>query len=343
MPANTRATEAQRTNVIAAGEMLARKDMQLCLCEFFDKTPMDMHKASTLKLRRYLPPTVNVDAAGKPVALVEGSFEAAGVNPDFDLLTHEDYEIAMQIYAKSYKITEEVTCYAEDDVRKEATIAIGEWAGYMEELVAYHAGLATTHKYYTNGTATNQVNTAITSQLLSKVERSLMAEKAVHFKKFTTGQTNYKTTPVPATFVLVGHTDLKYDFEALGDKWKPVESYGAQTVIHEFEAGSTGAFRVILTPNFPAVADGGGAAGAMKSTSGANADVYRMLAFGQRAASVVTPKGKKGMKALIVQPDTPSPVDPAGRNGFVTGKEHFAAGITNTAWICEIQAAATNL
>jgi len=342
MPANTRLTEAQRTNVVASGEMLARKEMQLTLCELFDKTPMDMHKAMTLALRRYLPPTVSVDAAGKPVPLVEGSFEAAGVNPDFDLLAHDDFNIPMQIYAKSYKITEEVTCYNEDDVRKEATIAIGEWAGYMEELVAYHAGLETPHKYYSNGTAVNQVNTAITSQLISKIERSLMAEKAVHFRKFTTGATNYKTTPVPATFVMVGHTDLKYDFEALGMKWKPVESYGSQVVISTYEAGAAGPFRVILTPNFPALAGGGGAANGMKATGG-NADVYRLLAFGERAATVVTPKGKKGMKALIVQPDTASPGDPAGRNGFITGKEHFAAGITNPAWICEVNVAATNL
>jgi N4-gp56 family major capsid protein len=303
---------------------------------------MDMHKANNMKLRRYLPPTVNVDANGVPIPMVDGQFDAAGVNPGFDQLSHEDYTVTTKLYAKSYIVTDEAADFSEDNLMREATTNLGEWAGMVEELVAYYEMLATPHVYYANGTATSAVNTPVTKALLGKVERSLLAEKALHFERFSTGSTNYKTTPVPATFVVLGHTNLKWDFENISG-FKPVEEYGSQKVISKYEVGTAGAFRVILTPNFPAFADAGGAAGSMVSTSGTNADVYKMIAFGKRSACVSWPKAKKGMKILTVPKDTPSPADPAGRNAIMTAKDWFASKITNPAWVSSIEVAATDM
>ena len=343
MAANTYASNTQRTNTRASGFALAKKDQQLTLVELLERIPMDMHKANNMKLRRYLPPSVTVDSSGIPVAMVDGQFDATGVNPAFSLLTHEDYTVTTKLYAKSYIVTDEAADFSEDNLMKEAATNLGEWAGMVEELVTYYKLLATPHVFYANGAATSAVNTPVSKNLLSKVERSLLNEKALHYDRFTTGSTNYATTPVPATFVAVGHVDLKYDFENNVTGFKPVESYGSQKVISKYEIGTAGAFRIILTPNFPSFTDAGGTAGSMISTTGTNADVYKMVAFGKRSACVSWPKAKKGMKVLTVPKDTPSPVDPAGRNAIMTGKEWFDAEITNAAWVCALEVAATNV
>jgi N4-gp56 family major capsid protein len=169
-----------------------------------------------------------------------------------------------------------------------------------------------------------------------------MAEKAKHVRKVQTGAVEFETRPVKASYIIIGHTDLLYNFEEI-DGWIPYQKYAGQDRISEYEEGSIGKFRVILSPTLTKFADAGGDTTDMISTGNTKADVYPFLAFGTHAYGHTRLKGKNAITPCIVQPNAPTAGDPLGQKGSVGWKTYYVSMIQNNAWLVRGECAATAL
>ena len=306
----TVAPVAQRTNVYAEAETLAHAQPVQALNIFGDSHSLPKNSGKILSMRRWDVKALVVDGNGDPVALTEG-VEPAGAD-----ITYSNVEVTLKQYGDFVKITDRCEDEYEDPVRQHATEQNGEQAGEIIELACWGALRGGSNVEYSNGTDRDEVNTAVNDAMIQRIERSLMAEKGKHIRKVQTGSKNYATVTVPASYVIIGHTDLLKDFQALTG-WKPYDAYASQDRICNYEEGTVGKFRVILSPTVTNWADAGAAKGTMVSTTGTSADVYPFIAFADHAYGHTRLKGKGAIQPMIVQPNMPSAGDRLGQMGSV--------------------------
>lgn len=333
------APAAQRTTVYAKAEMLAHAQPVQVLNLFGDSQPLPKNSSKVIKLRRWDVKALVTDVNGDPVALTEGSEPAGGD------ITYNDVEATLKQYGDFVGITDVCEDVYEDPVRQNATEQNGEQAGEIVELACWGALRGGTNVDYSNGTARIQLNTAIDDTMIARMERSLMAAKAKHVRKVQTGSVNYETRPVKASYIIIGHTDLLYDFEQLTD-WIPYQKYAGQERICDYEEGSVGKFRVILSPTLTKFADSGAADAAtsgMVSTTGTSNDVYPFIAFGTHAFGHTRLKGKNAITPMIVQPNSPSAGDRLGQVGSVGWKTYYVSMIQHSDWLIRGEVCATDL
>lgn len=336
MTMTSTAPVAQRTNVWAEAEMLAHAQPVQVINMFGDSHPLPKNKGKVISMRRWDVKALVVDGNGDPVTLTEG------VEPSGADITYSNVEATLKQYGDFVKITDVCEDVYEDPVRQHATEQNGEQAGEIIELSCWGTLRGGTNVEYANGTARNQVNTAVSDAMIQRLERSLMAEKGKHIRKVQTGSKNYATTTVPASYVIIGHTDLLKDFQALTG-WKPYDTYASQDRICDYEEGTVGKFRVILSPTLTKWADAGGTAGSMVSTTGTQADVYPFIAFADHAFGHTRLKGKGAIQPMIVQPDTASAGDRLGQVGSVGWKTYYTSAITAQFWLIRGEVAATDV
>ncbi|MCK4871055.1 MAG: N4-gp56 family major capsid protein [Gammaproteobacteria bacterium] len=327
---------AQRTNKYAEAEMLAHAQPVQVLNMFGDSQPLPKNSSKIISLRRWDLKALVVDGSGNPVPLTEG------VEPSGGDITYTDVDATLQQFGDFVEITDVCEDVYEDPVRQNATEHNGEQAGEIVELSCWGSVRGGTNTDYANGTARNQVNTPVSDVMIARIERSLMAAKAKHVRKVLTGDPDYETRPVKASYVIIGHTDLLYDFEQLTG-WIPYQRYAGQDRICDYEEGSVGKFRVILSPTLTKWADAGGLENGMITTTGTNADVYPFIAFGTHAYGHTRLKGKNAITPMIVQPNSPSAGDRLGQVGSVGWKTYYVSMIQNQDWLVRGEVAATLL
>ena len=337
MTMTTTAPVAQRTNVWAETEHLAHMVPVLVLNQFGDQHSLPKNKGSILSMRRWDVKDMDFDVSGNPVTITEG------VNPSGGDIAYSNVEATIQQYGDFVEITDRVVDEYEDPVRQDATEHNGEQAGQFVELACWGAVRGGTNVVYANGTARNQVNTAVNKNMIDNIERTLMANKAQHIRKILSGDMKTDTMTVKAGYVIVGHTDLLHDFEAL-DGWIPYQKYASQDRINDYEEGTIGKFRVILSPTLTKWADAGAdSSGAMVETTDGTTDVYPFIAFGQHAFGHIKLKGEGSIKAMIRQPNNPDSGDELGLTGSIGWKTRYVAKITAEFWIVRGEVGVTAL
>ena len=333
---------AQRTTVWAKAEMLAHAQPVQVLNMFGDDHPLPKNKGKVISMRRWdvkvigATGSVQLDVSGNPVALVEGT------EPDGGDLTYSNIEATLAQFGNFTKITDVCEDAYEDPVRQHATEQNGEEAGEVVELACWGVTRGGTNVDYATGTSRVEVNNAVSDAMINRIERSLMAAKAKHERRYLSGDPDYETRPIPASYIIIGHTDLLRDFKELTG-WIPYQKYVGQDRICEYEEGSVGKFRVILSPTLTKWADAGAATSTMVSTTGTDADVYPFIAFGRHAYGHTRLKGKNSLTPMIVQPNTPSAGDRLGQVGSVGWKLMYVSMIQHQDWIIRGECGATAL
>jgi N4-gp56 family major capsid protein len=117
------------------------------------------------------------------------------------------------------------------------------------------------------------------------------------------------------------------------------KQYGTVTP-WENEIGSVEQVRYLQSTVFAPWTDAGGAAGAMRSTSGTNADVYPVLYLARDAFGIVPLKGKDSLTPMVVNP-SPSVSDPLAQRGTIGWKAMTACVILNDAYMARLEVCAT--
>ena len=329
MTLTTYGTISQRTAAYVNREMLKHAEPVIVLQKLGKTSPVPMNTADTMKFRRPTPFSANT------VPLAEG------VTPTAQAMAYVDVTVQLLQYGGLVTVSDKVEDTNEDPVLNNAAELLGEQAGATSEAIVYNVVKAGTTVAYANGTARNQVNTAITLNKIRAVIRTLKNNKAKMLTKVLDASPGYGTSAVEAGYVAVCHTDCEADIRGLAG-FTPTAEYGSRKTISDYEFGSVENVRFLTSPDLGSFADAGGAKGTMKSTTGTSADVYPIMFFGQDAFACVPLKGKYSLTPTVVSAK-PSDSDPLAQRSHVGYKFYFAAVILNQTWMDRLEVAVTDL
>jgi N4-gp56 family major capsid protein len=166
-------------------------------------------------------------------------------------------------------VTDKVEDMNEDPVLNNAAELLGEQAGATAEAITYNVVKAGTTVAYANGTARNQVNTAITLNKIRAVIRTLKANKAKMLTRIL------DASPATAQLGRGGlHRGLPHGLRSRYSRpagFTSTADYGSRKPISDYEFGSVENVRFLTSPDLGSFADAGGAKGSMKSTTGTSA------------------------------------------------------------------------
>lgn len=323
---------SQRTAAWASKEMIDHAMPIEVLARFAQSKPIPKNVSDNAKFRRPIPFAVST------TPLIEG------VTPVGHAMQYEDVPVQLQQYGDFVEISDKVVDMAEDPVLKDASALSGEQAAETMEVILWGILRAGTSVAFTNGTVRTAVNTALTGTagqtLLRNVTRAMKAQRAKFVTEMLAGSANYKTEPVAPAFIAFGHTDFEPDLRGIPN-FTPVELYGAAMKALPYEVGKVDNHRFILSPLLAPFADGGGAKGVMKSTSGTSADVYPMVFIAKNAYGNCALRGSNAMTPMVLNPGVPRGGDPLGQRGTVGWKSYYAAVRLNEAWMYRVEAAVT--
>jgi N4-gp56 family major capsid protein len=272
------------------------------------------------------------------------------LNPESFIPTFEDFQVTVEPYGQSIRLTSKIADMHQDPVGKIQADRAAQSAARTAMKVDFNALKAGTNVSF-GGTGTTRltVNGAITNNLLKGTLRQLENDGATPITRRLAAGPNVATEPVPEGFVCFGHVNHLADLEKL-DGWIPVHKYAEAKSADPGEKGACEGFRFILNRDAPVFIQG---ATSVSSTtflsnkgnpaSASNPDVYPLIAIGQDSWSRVPLKGKNAIVPIVLNPGHPSIGDVMGRFGAVSWWAYFAAVLTNQAWIHRIEVGATAL
>lgn len=315
-----------RTAGYAAKELLKRAIPLLIIEKFAQGKPQPAKNTMTQIFRRYNA----LDATPNPLT--------EGVTPTGKKITKTDVTVNLVQYGDFVELTDIIMDHHTDQVLMETMGICGEQAAQMLETVRYNVLKAGTSYSYANGTARNQVNTTISTDLQNRVTRALKRQNAKTFTSVIRSTPSYGTVNVKDSYVALAHTDCEAAIRAMTG-FKPVEDYGNYGAAYEGEIGKVNDVRYILSTVFTSWADGGGVKGTMYSTTGTNADVYPVIYLSRDAFGVIPFKGENAVAPMVLNPGVPRGGDPLGQRGSVGWKASHAAVILNDAWMHRLEIA----
>lgn len=317
-------TISQRTAGWAATKMLEHAEPILVLSKFGDSKPQPKNKAEAVKFRRPVP----FGAVTTP--LVEG------VTPTAQAMAYEDVPATLEQWGAVVEITDVVADLAEDPVLADASMLCGEQAAETIEAVTWGVLKGATNVLYANGSATGDVNTAISKDKLRSAVRALQAQRAKPITRMLDSSPDHSTTPIEGGYVAFAHTDMAADIRDLAG-FTPVAQYGSRKPLCPEELGSVENVRFILSPLLSPMANAGSATLNNMVTSGTKVDIYDLVIIGMNAYGLVPLKGTTAIKPSVINPNTVSKSDPLGQKGYVGWKAYYTALVLNQAWIARIR------
>lgn len=332
-----------RVAAYAVSQLLKRGMPYLVIEKFGQTYPIPNNSTKVAKFRRYFilgatgaagdgVPTEAFNVPTSTTPLMEG------VTPSGKQLSSVDYTVTLVQYGDFLTITDVVLDTAEDQVLQQATEALGESAAVTIETIRFNVLKAGLNVFWANGTARNQVNTPISLAMQRRITTALNRQNARKITQVVKSTPDFRTEPVEAAYVALVHPDLETDVRNMTG-FIPTKQYGTVTP-WEMEIGAVEQVRYLSSTVFQPWADAGGTAGAMRSTSGTNADVYPVLFIGRDAYGIVPLKGKDSLVPMVVNPK-PAPGDPLAQRGTIGWKAMTTAVILNDAWMARLEVAAT--
>lgn len=326
---------------------MLKRALPLLVFEKFGQTyPLPTNSTQTAKFRRYFLSGATGSAGNgsgafyTPLAttpLVEG------VTPNGRMLANQDYTVQLAQYGDYVTITDVVNDTHPDNILAEATDLLGENAAETVETLRFNVLKAGTNVFYANQVAGRaNVIAKITLADQRRVTTALNRQNAKKITSVVASTADFNTKSVEAGYVAVVHPDLETDIRDMVG-FKPVSDYGPHSTPWEGEIGSVEQVRYISTTVAKPFQDAGAAVGGsgMRSTSGANVDVYPVLYFGRDAFGIVPLKGHSSMTPMVVNPK-PAAGDPLGQRGTVGWKLWTATVILQEAFMVRLEVAATN-
>ncbi len=137
--------------------------------------------------------------------------------------------------------------------------------------------------YASGAAADGNVSDPITRALIKQAVNALNVQSAVTFTPETTGSTNIATAPMRPSYWGICHSNVEEDVRELTG-FIAVERYSGQTATAIGEFGAVGGVRWVSTPEASTDADlGGNPGGAVRSTTGASADLHTSIILGMDA------------------------------------------------------------
>ncbi|WP_027697236.1 N4-gp56 family major capsid protein [Vibrio litoralis] len=330
MATTTYGDVSPRVGIYAKAQFLKHAEPILVLTKLGQTEPVPKNKGQNIKFRRAVP------FAPATTPLTEG------VRPESQKIVFEDVETNLQQFGAWSEITDVIQDTHEDPVLQKGMMLSGEQAGETAEILLWGVLQGGTSVVYANGTARDEVNTKLGLPKLRQAVRTLSTNRAKKKTSIVKSSVEYGTQSIEAAYIAVCHTDLEPDIRDLAG-FTSVADYGSRKPIVAEEFGSVENVRFITTPLLEPIADAGGAATGVMSTTGTSADVYPIIVFGSDAYANCPLKGKDSADILVRNPGKPEKGDELGQTGSVGWKMWFAGIRLNEAWMIRIEAAASDL
>jgi N4-gp56 family major capsid protein len=338
-------TQAGRLNKVR-GEILAHAVPVEVLGITGQNKKMPKNSGDNIVFRRWMPalPTGATSVDNQIVTVNNlGTFASShltsdGVTPTADSLTATDVTATLQQYSCLYAITDKTFDLYEDDVAGEMKRQVGERMGAVREMIRYGELRGQTNVVtYCGGSAKNQVDEAVTLNVLRKTARTLLANHAKQITSILAPSASFATAPVEAGFLVFCHTDMEPVIRDLPG-FKHVSEYGQRKVINEYEVGSVERFRFVLSPELVAEKDQGAAIGAtgLFSTTGSNIDTYPLIVVAEDAWGDVALRGGESFDVSYIPVGQKDKNDPLGQRGYIGAKFYSAAKVLNNGWMAVI-------
>lgn len=327
----TTTTQANTTNnVHIAMDMLEHAEPHIVATRFAKQVTMPKNKRERVDFRR----PVTFSAADTPLA--------EGVTPTATRFSYETENATLQQFGEVIIVTDLADDTAEHPVVKDASMISGENLGRTIEALNNSVIKAGTAVAYANGSARTDVNTAISLGLIRGAVRTLRSAKAKPISKVVQPGPAYNSFAIAPSYIGICHTDVAADIRNLPG-FVPAEEYASRKLVHDYELGKVEDVRFVCSADFDAWADGGGAKGAMKSTTGTSADVYPVVILGQEAFASVALAGYGSVEPTIIPSGQKTKDDPLGQRGYIGWKTYWAGTILNDAWLLRLEVAVTAL
>lgn len=338
-------TVPSRNLIMAEREMLKRAEPIKVISTFGMQKQVPQNKTDTVVFRRAVP--IDAAANGAPVVNAGDYILAEGTTPGARTITYQDVTVTLQQYGILMKLSSKTELMYEDDVPGDMTALVGEHMGSIEEMITYGVVRGGTNVIYSNGSARNAVNTAVS---LNKLRQAARVIESAHGKRVTeklAAGPNFGTSAVHPAYLVFIHTDLEADVRNLPG-FTPVVEYGSQKPVHEREIGAVEQFRFITSPYFRPFLQAGGTvtAGTFLSnggTAGTTADVYPMIVMAQEAWGTVALKGMGSIDVTYLPAKQKTHANPLGQFGFVGATFWKNSVRLNDNWMVRLEVAASGL
>jgi len=294
------------------------------------------HQTLTAKWRRY----ENFPTAEAPLQ--------EGITPPGRKLAKTDVTSTLAQYGDWAELTDIVFDTHEDDVPKETVNLCGDQMGETVEVVTIATLKSGSNVFYANNAGSRAaLNSPPLPGDFKRIERSLSKNKAEQISSMIKASQNVSTEPIDPGFIVMGHTDLKADIEAM-EGFVPRRNYAdSSRAVDRTEIGSLGAFRFLLTPLFePWLVAATSSSGTTYLTGGdistGYPDVYPLIVVAKDSYGVVRLQGMDAIKPAVVYPK-PVVGDELGQRGFVSWKIYYTSVILNSSWCARYECCATAL
>lgn len=316
-----------RTVAFAVAELLKRGHEEMILEKFGQTFVLPTKSTKTAIFRRY-------EALALATTALTESVTPSGTKP-----TITDVPVTLFQYGDYIPFSDVIEDTIEDPVLKEYSGLLQQQATETVETIRWNVMKAGTNVFYANGAARTDVNTPITLTLQRKCTRALKRQRGKHITSVVSSDARFRTEPVEAAFVAICHSDVENDIRGMNG-FIPTKQYGTVSPWAN-EIGTVEDVRYVRSVLFTAFADGGGAKGAMISTTGTSADVYPVLFLAKDCYGIVPLKGKSALSMMVVNPK-PASGDPLGQRGTIGWKTMQNSVILNDLWLVRAEVAATN-
>jgi N4-gp56 family major capsid protein len=286
-----------------------------------------MNESDQLKARQY--------GASSPatVPITEGQ------TPDGKLASYSEVTFTIDQFGDYYIYTDKVSYVNQDPLLTELGVENGEQARETIDEIRRNAFCAGTQVRRANGvSARTGIITTLSVTDLEVVDRAMWNNKCRYFESYVDAQNGYLTTPTAASWIVITHSDAKYDIKNLAG-FIPVEKYRQATKTYDSELGQVGNFRFLLTSKGKKWADAGGTAvtNSLKYTTANSAcDVYATLVISAKALCVSDLKGK-GLKMVTTALGSAGSADPLSQRGTIGWVAWLGQGILDETRVYRIE------
>ena len=316
-----------RTAAYAVDKMLERAQPQMNMARFAVVQAVPKGRTKVVKWRRYS------RLAPSTTPLTEG------VTPTPGSISSTDVTATLEQYGQVVQITDVIIDTHEDPVLNEMSESMGETAGQTQELIIYNVIKAGTNVLYSNGTARNQVNTAMSGTVMRRAIRALKQQDAKPLTSMINASDGVGTAPIPACFVCFVHPNVEMDLQNTSNfasGYKRVQEYGSFRPLSDAEIGSFENIRFMSSTLYSPFANAG--SGTLNSMLGGSAvDVYPSIVVGKNAyASVNLGANGNGLSPIVHNPKV-SDSDKLAQRGHVGFKMYSTAAILNDAWMVRVE------
>ena len=295
--------------------------------KFGQRKPLPKGNSKTIKFRRYTTLSTATSALSE------------GTQPTAVQLEKTDITADIAQYGNVVEITDMVDQTNVESVLTEANELLGENAGESLDEIYRDVLVAGTTVQYSNGAARTAVNEILTGEMLDKSIRTLKRNNSVMHTEMIKAGTGIGTSPIRPAFWAIVHPDVEYTLEKISG-FKPTIEYASQGPVMEGEIGSYKNIRFLSTTKGKIWTDGGGAvAGAVRSTTGTNCDVYGILIFAKNAYGITELRGE-GLKNYFKDFGSSGTDDTLNQKASAGWKATTVAKILNDNFMLRLEVAA---